>query len=366
MEDNKKKVLFIHNSVPEYRIEFWRLLDEKVDLYLLITSKDLEKKIYNLQKDIAGLRISYLDEKHHLLDIEKFNYDAIVLPPDDSFKNYFLSKKILRMAGHKNIPCFFWNERWELKNTPKTLSKSAKDLIHRLMIKDISRWCAGFIASGTLSFEFLIDLGIKADAIKIAIDSSTSPKFNQPLDFEKEYGVLENDNLILFFGRVIERKGLKVLLEAFENIPKKNTWLMICGDGDFLQYCIDYVKEKKIKNVIFTGKIQPKIREAYYKRADIFVIPSIPLDGVVEAWGLTVNEALEQGAPVIATTTVGAAVDLINKESGIIVSPNSVSELEAAINDLLVNKLDREHIKKVYSANNVVNMASEFYKGLEE
>lgn len=42
---NKKRILFIHNSVPEYRIEFWKLLEKKVELYLLITSKNLEKNI---------------------------------------------------------------------------------------------------------------------------------------------------------------------------------------------------------------------------------------------------------------------------------------------------------------------------------
>lgn len=34
------KVLFIHNSVPEYRLEFWRILSGMVELQLLITDKD--------------------------------------------------------------------------------------------------------------------------------------------------------------------------------------------------------------------------------------------------------------------------------------------------------------------------------------
>lgn len=361
---NKKKILFIHNSVPEYRIEFWKLLGKKVELYLLITSKNLEKKIYNLEKDVGDLNIYYLHEKNYLLNMGNLNYDAIILPPDDSFKNYFLSKKILKIASKKNIPCFFWNERWELNNIKKTLTKSTKDFIHRFMIKDISKRCDGLIASGTLSSEFLINLGFSANNIKIAIDSSTSPEVNIPLNFEKKYGILDSDNLILFLGRVIEQKGPKVLLEAFDNIQKKDTWLMICGDGDYLESCIDYVKENNIKKVIFTGKIQPYLRAAYYKRADIFVIPSIPLNGVIESWGLTVNESLEQGTPVIATDIVGASKDLITKDSGIIISPNSEKELTLAINNLLTKNLDRNKIKKIYYDNDVKNMANNFYIGL--
>ena len=67
---NKKIILFIHNSVPEYRIEFWKLLDKKVELYLLITSKNLEKKIYNLEKNVGDLNIYYLHEKSYLLNIK--------------------------------------------------------------------------------------------------------------------------------------------------------------------------------------------------------------------------------------------------------------------------------------------------------
>ncbi len=142
------------------------IIRKKVELYLLITSKNLEKKIYNLEKNVEDLNIYYLHEKSYLLNMENLNYDAIILPPDDSFKNYFLSKKVLKIASKKNITCFFWNERWELNNIKKTLTKSTKDFIHRLMIKDISKSCDGLIASGTLSSEFLINLGFSANNIK--------------------------------------------------------------------------------------------------------------------------------------------------------------------------------------------------------
>ena len=60
-KDNRKdmKVLFVHNSVPEYRIKFWKILKKKCDLDLLITGRDLDKKIYNLERDVSGLNIYY-------------------------------------------------------------------------------------------------------------------------------------------------------------------------------------------------------------------------------------------------------------------------------------------------------------------
>lgn len=50
-------MLFIHNSVPEYRIKFWELLGERLDIQLLITNKDLDEKIYGLEKNKFKNRI---------------------------------------------------------------------------------------------------------------------------------------------------------------------------------------------------------------------------------------------------------------------------------------------------------------------
>lgn len=49
------KILFVHNSVAEYRLEFWRLLGKKVELQLLVTDKNLEKRHMDSRKIYLGL-----------------------------------------------------------------------------------------------------------------------------------------------------------------------------------------------------------------------------------------------------------------------------------------------------------------------
>ena len=88
------------------------------------------------------------------------------------------------------------------------------------------------------------------------------------------------------------------------------------------------------------------------------------MNGVIESWGLTVNESLEQGTPVIATSTVGASIDLIDDSNGITVSPNSVPELAEAINELLKNRLNEDIVRKSYLKNDVTNMSEQFYKAI--
>jgi len=57
----------------------------------------------------------------------------------------------------------------------------------------------------------------------------------------------------------------------------------------------------------FVGYIRPEKALAYYAIADILVLSSVTMPTGKETWGLVVNEAMNQGVPVVATDAVGAA-----------------------------------------------------------
>ena len=57
----------------------------------------------------------------------------------------------------------------------------------------------------------------------------------------------------------------------------------------------------------FVGYVSPEEALTYYATADLFVLPSITMPTGKEPWGLVINEAMNQGLPVIATEAVGAA-----------------------------------------------------------
>lgn len=95
------------------------------------------------------------------------------------------------------------------------------------------------------------------------------------------------------------------------------------------------------------------------------MLPSIINNGTIEAWGLTVNEALECGTPVITTNAVGSAYDLIDESNGLIVKNNDVEDLRRALNHILVNsnlKYSKQLIMNNYNMNfSVKKMAKGFY-----
>ena len=82
----------------------------------------------------------------------------------------------------------------------------------------------------------------------------------------------------------------------------------------------------------------------------------------MEIWGLTVNEALEAGTPVVATDAVGAAFDLLDGNNGIMISHSSVEELANAIKKYSNKSLYEQHCKEVANRFSVKNMATVFEK----
>lgn len=348
----KIKVLFIHNTVPEYRIGFWKELSKKVELQLLITKNDLEKKIYGLEKNTEGLHIEYWNTswKNRVSD-----YTVVILPPIESIREYKIANAIAKKCKENEILCIYWNERWNWEGEENTLKKSISKFGHKVLIRSICKKCEKIIVSGTKAKEYIENLGI-SKKISIAFDSSMSPEPKQKIDFKSEFGILENDKVILYFGRLVKLKGLYKLLEAYKMI-NSDYWLVIGGDGEDTDRCYEYVKKNNLRKVIFLGKVQPDIRSEYFRRADVFILPSISID----AWGLTVNEALEQGTPVIVTDACGVAYDLSDEKNCLKVESGNNKELANAILKVLIQDKNEVECKKIYQKYSVYNMANSFY-----
>ena len=74
---------------------------------------------------------------------------------------------------------------------------------------------------------------------------------------------------------------------------------------------------------------------AVYRMGDVFVLPS---QGPEETWGLALNEAMASGRPVIASSMVGGARDLVRHgENGWIFDSGNRPALE----DVLRTAIDR-------------------------
>jgi glycosyltransferase involved in cell wall biosynthesis len=77
-----------------------------------------------------------------------------------------------------------------------------------------------------------------------------------------------------------------------------------------------------------------------YAASSFAMLPSIPTPRFREPWGLVCNEAMHQGKPVIATTSVGAVAGglVLDEETGLVVAPGEARALAEAVERLLADE----------------------------
>jgi glycosyltransferase involved in cell wall biosynthesis len=156
---------------------------------------------------------------------------------------------------------------------------------------------------------------------------------------KRENGISKDKSVILFCGKLIEKKRPMDLLFAYEKINLKNKALVYVGDGILRRKIENYVKEKGIKDVYLLGFKNQSELPKYYAIADIFVLPS----SIGETWGLVVNEAMCFNLPIIVSDMVGCAKDLVKHgENGFIYPVGDIEKLKEYMEKLLKEKDLRE------------------------
>lgn len=104
----------------------------------------------------------------------------------------------------------------------------------------------------------------------------------------------------IYVGRFIHCKNLENLVAAFEKFP--DCTLTMVGYGE-LEAKLRAVSPKNVK---FTGGVENARLPDYYRQNDVFILPSFS-----EPWGLVVEEALNNGLPVIISENVGCDGEVV-------------------------------------------------------
>ncbi|HEV3002768.1 MAG TPA: lysylphosphatidylglycerol synthase domain-containing protein [Solirubrobacteraceae bacterium] len=145
---------------------------------------------------------------------------------------------------------------------------------------------------------------------------------------------------ILFVGQVVERKGLPVLLRAFEalreHVPARLT-LVGPTREEVEPLLLD------ARGVTALGKVDDAEKSRRLARADVLCAPS--LGG--ESFGMVLTEAFAHGTPVVASHIAGYADVVRHGVDGLLVPPGDGAAVAGALRDLA---LDRERRRAMGAA----------------
>lgn len=164
-------------------------------------------------------------------------------------------------------------------------------------------------------------------------------------DVRKKYS---GRRIILSVGRLIDLKGTMFLIEAMPEILEKNpnVLLIIVGTGPESQHLERRISELGIQGqVIMAGLIERNKLPSYYHAADVFVLPSINIDGKTEGLGVVLLEAMAAGCPVIGSNVGGIPDIIVDCENGFLVPERDPSALADRIIALLSDKARAEKLR---------------------
>lgn len=320
------RYVFIAKDNPKERIPKDSGIDH-IDL-------DLPDKLFFKNDMGPGLGIRglfrLLTREIGLLKNEEF--DIIVTSTQNSIHTHvaFLYSKIRK----KRI--YIWTETW---NIPKRYNFIQK-LYYRYNDQFL-KYSNGVLSHGTNTKRYCLGIGIPKDRI-IEFNHCSSDKSLERIyqDFIQSLGLKEK-TVILYFGRLVKRKGLEFLLEAFQKIEREHSeaYLLIVGRGEEEKYFKDLSRELNIKNVNFYGFIDFKYAASVFSASDIFCLPSYVYENSGgEGWGLVLNEACSMGLPIVTTDAVGGAPDLvIEGNNGFIIRNGNSDALYHALSKLVAD-----------------------------
>ncbi len=333
----KTKILFTHNTAMWYRIPFFKKIAEKYDLDLVFTHIDVISDIYDneVNKEIEGLSgVNYTILKNTcgfargLIKKATSNYDVIVGGSWDTPQELIETIIIHIIAKIKHKPFIIWREDWDWQK-----EGNIKERLLNKVVKYLTNHSEAIIVPGTLHKEYFHKkLSVREDKIHIM------PNVSNIEGYDKTIKKSEDEKIILYVGRLIPRKGVNYLLDAFKKLEDKisNVSLIIIGSGSDENKLKQYTHENNIQNVEFKGKIENSDLKKYYQRSNLVVIPSIN-EGMGDPWVFVLNEAMYYSNPVIATTAVGAAPDMI-RDNGYIVNQRDSEELYDAMYSIVSNE----------------------------
>lgn len=164
-------------------------------------------------------------------------------------------------------------------------------------------------------------------------------------EFRQTWQLKDDRPVVLYVGKLIARKGLIELLQAYTKLPADTRpYLLIVGSGPMEKQAHELAKD--LPHVRFAGFRNQAELPAFFTASDLFVIPSKD-----EQWGVVVNEAMNGGCAILASDEVGSAPELvIEGKTGYLYPAGDTSKLENALNTALADpaqlKQTGEHARK--------------------
>ncbi len=200
--------------------------------------------------------------------------------------------------------------------------------------KAFSDYVSGVICVSSKNRDESISLGLTTAEKCAVFPNAVNAELFKKLDKEQcreQLNLPQDAFIIAFVGWFIERKGPQRVAEAIKRIQGKPVYSLFIGKGEQEPHC---------DNILFKGALPHDQVPLYLNAADVFVLPTLH-EGCCNA----VVEAMACGLPVVSSN-LPFNWDVLDDTNSIMIDPNNIDEIAAAILTLRDNNNQRKALSK--------------------
>jgi colanic acid/amylovoran biosynthesis glycosyltransferase len=251
----------------------------------------------------------------------------------------------LPVARQLHLPSVVSGYGWDVSSFPKS-----KYGFGRQYLQPIFKEMDLFLAMSEDMKKDMTKLGCPESKIKVHyFGTDTARNIFSQREY-KNKGVIN----VLYLGRLTPKKAPQNVLYALKMLEERNPplpdWrLKIVGDGPLKSDLERIVHEYKwTDKVEFTGHISyddPRLNKVYHQ-ADIYVLPSMTVNGEKEGIPGSLIEAMASGLPIISTFHAGIPFVVKNRNDGLLVKEGNIDGIADALIELLESSKLRETLGK--------------------
>ena len=213
-----------------------------------------------------------------------------------------------------------------------------KAVYNALVGRQMAMQAQRVIATSDREATGIAEYGVREDKVVIRRNGvdlhefETLPRYGQ---LRAKLGIASDAYVFLYLGRVCPIKQIEVLIDAFAQLRRPDSWLLVVGPDEkdgYQEFLKDVAARTGISaRIRFTGPLYQQEKLEALVDADQFVMPSES-----ESWGNAAAEAIAAGTPVIVTDRCGLA-PFIRNRVGLVV-PGNTTDIKCAMSKLMMDR----------------------------
>jgi glycosyltransferase involved in cell wall biosynthesis len=218
------------------------------------------------------------------------------------------------------------------ETTPLSFAAASKPRWRVMLLNWLLQHTTANLYIGSRNRAFLFESGVSGKALFPAPYSIDNDRFATEADrllpqrreLCRRFGLDPDLPTFLFCGKLIAKKRPLELLDAYLSAGLADrVQLVYVGEGELRSQLEHRIQTLGLQNVHLLGFFNQNDMPLAYVLGELLCLISDP----TETWGLVVNEAMACGRPVIVSTTVGCAPDLVGAENGWVTQMNEQERL---------------------------------------